>query len=55
MAVLPINAAVTPNSSFDLKFTLTDSVSIDMTEDQGEIYAIKNGVDPFQVSLTVNN
>ena len=55
MAVLPINAAVTPNSSFDLKFTLTDSVSIDMTEDQGEIYAIKNGADPFQVSLTVNN
>lgn len=55
LAVLPVTAVVTPSSSFDLTFTLTDSVSIDMTEDQGEIFAIKNGADPFQVNLSVNN
>lgn len=52
---LPMNVRVTANSSFDLKFTLTDSVSIDMTKTGGDIYAIKNGADPFQVTLTVNN
>jgi hypothetical protein len=49
------NAEVTLTSSFTLKFTLTDAVSIDMENDNGTIYAIKNGADPFQVSLTITN
>lgn len=50
-------ALVTATSSFALRFTLTDSVSVDMARDDNsqEIFAIKNGADPFQVALTISN
>lgn len=48
---------VTATSQFSLAFTLTDSVSVDMAhpEGSGTIYALKNGADPFQVTLTITN
>ncbi len=48
---------VTATSQFSLAFTLTDSVSVDMAHPggSGTIYALKNGADPFQVTLTITN
>ena len=57
LVAMPLTAEVTPSSQFDLKFTLTRSVSIDMhlDENSGSVTALKNGADPFSVSLTVTN
>ena len=52
---LPNNATVTETSQFSMNFRLTDAVSIDLAPDNGNIYALKNGADPFEVTLTVTN
>ena len=48
---------VTTTSKFNLAFTLTKSVSVDMAqnEDTNAYHGVKNGADPFQVALTVSN
>lgn len=57
LVALPITADVTSTSQFDLKFTLTRAVSIDLHLDTGSntVTALKNGADPFEVALTVTN
>ncbi|HCU88860.1 MAG TPA: hypothetical protein DGR97_02905 [Gammaproteobacteria bacterium] len=48
---------VTATSTFQLKFKMTDSVSVDLAYDgaAGRLYAIKNGADPFQIDLVISN
>jgi hypothetical protein len=55
LVAIPSAADVTEISQFELQFTLTRAVSIDMYEDSGVITALKNGADPFSVSLKVTN
>jgi hypothetical protein len=57
MVALPITAEVTSSSQFDLKFTLTRAVSVDLhlDIDSSEVTAVKNGADPFDIALTVTN
>ena len=52
---LPFSGEITPTSNFDLKFTLTGSVSVDLAYSAGLVHAVKNGADPFQVVLTITN
>ena len=49
----PNESIVTNNSKFNIQFKLTDSVSVDLAPDLGVIYALKNGADPFQVSIVI--
>lgn len=48
---------ITVDSSFQLRFKMSDSVSVDLAYDDGvnRLYAIKNGADPFQIDLVINN
>ena len=54
---LPQSITVTPTSRFNLAFTLTRSVSVDLAQNQdtSDYHGVKNGADPFQVALTVSN
>lgn len=48
---------VTESSSFEIKFKLTDAVSLDSAYDalSNKQYMVKMGADPFQVEVVVNN
>ena len=46
---------VTPNSQIELKFKLTDAVSVDHSLSNSKIYAVKLGADPFQVDFVITN
>lgn len=46
---------VTPNSKLELKFKLTDAVSVDHSLSDSKIYAVKLGADPIQVDFVVTN
>lgn len=50
---IPNSATVTIKSKFSITFKLTDAVSIDFAPDGGVIYALKNGADPFQITLSI--
>ncbi len=43
------------NTGFEIRFKMTDSVSVDLSYDEGadRLYAVKNGADPFQIDLIV--
>ena len=49
------NKVITPNSQIELKFKLTDAVSVDHSKNGSKIYAVKLGADPFQVDFVVTN
>lgn len=42
-------------TGFEIRFKMTDSVSVDLAYDEGadRLYAVKNGADPFQIDLIV--
>jgi len=42
-------------TGFEIRFKMTDSVSVDLSYDGGtdRLYAVKNGADPFQIDLIV--
>ncbi|MFT7267598.1 MAG: hypothetical protein ACI9LL_000971 [Porticoccus sp.] len=48
---------VTASSSFEIKFKLTDSVSVDSSYDGGSLqqYIVKMGADPFEVDLVITD
>ena len=46
---------VTESSSFEIKFKLTDAVSIDSGWDGANNFMVKMGADPFQVEIVVTN
>ena len=46
---------VTESSSFEIKFKLTDAVSLDSAWDGANNYMVKMGADPFQVEVVVTN
>jgi hypothetical protein len=48
---------VTESSSFEIKFKLTDAVSLDSSYDPGtnKQHMVKMGADPFQVEVVVTN
>ena len=46
---------VTASSKFEIKFKLTDAVSVDSGYDGGNQYIVKMGADPFQVDVVVTD
>ena len=46
---------VTESSSFEIKFKLTDAVSLDSGWDGTDNFMVKMGADPFQVEVVVTN
>ena len=46
---------VTESSSFEIKFKLTDAVSLDSGWDGANNFMVKMGADPFQVEVVVTN
>ena len=46
---------VTPTSTFNLKFKLTDAVSVDFSGESSDNKILKMGADPIQALLTVSN
>jgi hypothetical protein len=56
-AALSASKTVTTTSAIELKFKMTDSVSVDLgyNEDDSKLFAIKSGADPFQVDLVITN
>jgi hypothetical protein len=48
---------VTASSKFEIKFKLTDAVSVDSSYDGGadQQYIVKMGADPFQVDVVVTD
>ena len=46
---------VTVSSKFEIKFKLTDAVSVDSGYDGGNQYIVKMGADPFQVDVVVTD
>ena len=46
---------VTESSSFEIKFKLTDAVSLDSGWDGADNFMVKMGADPFQVEVVVTN
>jgi hypothetical protein len=46
---------VTESSSFEIKFKLTDAVSLDSGWDGVNSFMVKMGADPFQVEVLVTN
>ena len=46
---------VTASSQFEIKFKLTDAVSVDSDHNGGNPYIVKMGADPFQVDVVVTD
>jgi hypothetical protein len=46
---------VTESSSFEIKFKLTDAVSLDSGWNGFNNFMVKMGADPFQVEIVVTN
>ena len=50
-----IDKVVTASSKFEIKFKLTDAVSVDSGYDGVNPYIVKMGADPFQVEVLVTD